>query len=211
MHTGIHDFELNLRTRVGVLGIALVLALSLPFCLVGLHFSRPSPTNPILQLQFFPRASIAQIKTQFPPTPERLPKQALNSNRAQSHPALAHREEAHDKLSVPDITASDVVSADQKTNESSLKWDSKTLKDAYMDSRSEIQKMADKGDRQLISVSKNKYEKFQVAANEATLPDCFGKDSAQQTTVKLGAVNVGVRGLLATPLLLSNVLKRKCK
>lgn len=78
-----------------------------------------------------------------------------------------------------------------------LPINSKSIAKAYNDSKSEIQKMAEASAKELNTPGKTKYDRFQTAAEEAAIPDCF-------------SANVGGT-LLSIPVLAYKALAGKCK
>jgi hypothetical protein len=78
-----------------------------------------------------------------------------------------------------------------------LPINSKSIAKAYKDSKSEIQKMAEASAKELNTPGKTKYDRFQTAAEEAVIPDCF-------------SANAGGT-LLSIPVLAYKALAGKCK
>lgn len=76
--------------------------------------------------------------------------------------------------------------------------DKDALKRAYLDSRSEIQKMADNSGKSLTAPHSTKYDQFQTAASAAAKADCLGPKS-------------GGAGLLSIPLIAIAAMTDKCK
>lgn len=71
-------------------------------------------------------------------------------------------------------TVTDEVSPTTKSSgEGILKWDRDSLRRAYEDSKTDIQKMAEISGKPLPKTQTTKYEKFQTAAESAVKPDCL--------------------------------------
>jgi len=80
----------------------------------------------------------------------------------------------------------------------SLNLDKKAIISAYNESKSEIQKMAEKSGKNPDSLRLTQSERLQSALNKAGKPDCIGKET-------------GGAGLLAMPLIAYLSLTDKCK
>lgn len=78
-----------------------------------------------------------------------------------------------------------------------LPINTKTIAKAYNDSKSDIQKMAEASAKELNTTVRTKYDKFQTAAEEAVIPDCFSANSGGT--------------LLSIPVLAYKALADKCK
>jgi hypothetical protein len=76
---------------------------------------------------------------------------------------------------------------------------------AYQDSRSDIQKMAERKDVNLRVQTPTKYDEFQIKAERAVIPDCL----ARGTSSKLGLDSL--KGLLVVPALAISAIRGKCK
>jgi hypothetical protein len=76
---------------------------------------------------------------------------------------------------------------------------------AYQDSRSEIQKMADRKGLNLRTQAPTKYDDFQSAAARAVIPDCLERGASS----KLGLDSL--KGLLIVPALALSAMRGKCK
>jgi hypothetical protein len=100
-------------------------------------------------------------------------------------------------ITMPDADKS--ATADLKKLPSApLQIDSKSIRRAYNDSKSDIEKMAERSGKSLNDSRANKYDRFGAAFAQAEKPDCIGKQTA-------GA------GLLAIPLIAYMVVADKCK
>ena len=84
------------------------------------------------------------------------------------------------------------------TSPTPLQWDSKSINKAYNDSKTEIQKMAERSGKEMNTPIKTKYEKFQTAAEQAATPDCLSPQS-------------GGLGLLSIPVIIFAAATDKCK
>jgi hypothetical protein len=109
-----------------------------------------------------------------------LPKEPANSNNSVNNSANSVASETAPALS------------------SKILGDKEALKRAYLDSRSEIQKMADNSGKSLTAPHSTKFDQFQTAASAAAKKDC------------LSANSVG-GGLLGIPLLAAMAALDKCK
>jgi hypothetical protein len=91
----------------------------------------------------------------------------------------------------------------------SLNIDSKALVKAFQDSKTEIQKMAERSGKSLSAPQETKYDQFQVAAKEAAIPQCTDADAMKHVPPLLGPVKLG--GLLAIPDWIRAGVTGKCK
>ena len=99
----------------------------------------------------------------------------------------------HDAMQIPD---SSVTSAELHR---------RAAFNAYQDSRSDIQKMAERRGVNLRAQTPTKYDEFQIAAERAVIPDCLAKG----TSSKLGLDSL--KGLLVVPALAVSAIRGKCK
>jgi hypothetical protein len=79
-----------------------------------------------------------------------------------------------------------------------LQVDSKAIRRAYQDSKTEIEIQAERSGKQLNDKPKTKFDRLESAVAAAAKPDCLGKDS-------------GGAGLLAIPVALYLLAADKCK
>jgi hypothetical protein len=79
-----------------------------------------------------------------------------------------------------------------------LQIDSKAIRKAYQDSKSEIEKLDERSGKLINDRPITKYDRFESAVSQAAKPECISKDTA-------GA------GLLAIPLIAYWVVTDKCK
>jgi hypothetical protein len=71
-------------------------------------------------------------------------------------------------------TVTDEVSpTTNSSGEGIIKWDRDSLRRAYQESKTDIQKMAEISGKPLPKTQTTKYEKFQTAAESAVKPDCL--------------------------------------
>ena len=80
-----------------------------------------------------------------------------------------------------------------------LPINSKTIAQAYNDSKSDIQKMAEASAKELNTPIKTKYDRFQTAAEQAVIPDCLAPQEP------------GGIGLFAIPVIAFQAATGKCK
>ena len=80
-----------------------------------------------------------------------------------------------------------------------LPINSKTIAQAYNDSKSDIQKMAEASAKELNTPIKTKYDRFQTAAEQAVIPDCLAPQGP------------GGIGLFAIPVIAFQAATGKCK
>jgi hypothetical protein len=95
-------------------------------------------------------------------------------------------------------SASSVASETAPALSTQILGDKEALKRAYLDSRSEIQKLADNSGKSLTAPHSTKYDQFQTAASAAAKADCLGPKS-------------GGAGLLSIPLIAIAAMTDKCK
>ena len=91
----------------------------------------------------------------------------------------------------------------------SLNIDRKALVRAFQDSKTEIQKMAERGGKSLSAPHETKYDEFQAAAKEAAIPQCSDADAMKHAPPSIGPINLG--GLLAIPHWINAGVTGKCK
>ncbi|MBC3809589.1 hypothetical protein H8K52_19795 [Undibacterium seohonense] len=122
------------------------------------------------------------------------------------------RKRTSSTLSVSELT--DVVQADHSTLEVTEplsrdvtlpEFRREAAFNAYQDSRSEIQKMADRKGLNLRTQAPTKYDDFQSAAARAVIPDCLERGASS----KLGLDSL--KGLLIVPALALSAMRGKCK
>lgn len=122
------------------------------------------------------------------------------------------RKRTSSTLSVSELT--DVVQADHSTLDVTepLRRDvtlpefrREAAFNAFQDSRSEIQKMADRKGLNLRTQAPTKYDDFQSAAARAVIPDCLERGASS----KLGLDSL--KGLLIVPALALSAMRGKCK
>jgi hypothetical protein len=160
----------------------------------GLSWLLPLPIKTEAQPEAKPRAIVPPRRvSQTPPAP---------AKPAAEKPAQAALPETASPLS------SETNAAQENPPTSTLKLDGKTIAQAYKDSRSDIQKMADAAGKQLQAAPAGKYEQFQTALEEARIPDCT-KDPLKHVPPKIGPVTLG--GFLVVPFIVKAVVTGKCK
>ena len=77
-----------------------------------------------------------------------------------------------------EITTIEQTSEAKPAAESTLKFDSKSIRRAYQDSKTDIQKMAEASGKPLIKTPyTSKYDEFQSAASRAAKKDCLSANS----------------------------------
>lgn len=91
----------------------------------------------------------------------------------------------------------------------SLNIDSKALVRAFQDSKTEIQKMAERSGKSLTATHETKYDEFQAAAKEAAIPQCSDADAMKHAPPSIGPIQLG--GLLAIPHWINAGVTGKCK
>jgi hypothetical protein len=159
--------------------------------------SNPTPlahsdTKAISQSNSKPTQSKTKVKAARSPS-ERI---TLSKTEAQAIHELP-KEPANSNNSVNN-SANSVASETAPALSSKILGDKEALKRAYLDSRSEIQKMADNSGKSLTAPHSTKFDQFQTAASAAAKKDC------------LSANSVG-GGLLGIPLLAAMAALDKCK
>ena len=91
----------------------------------------------------------------------------------------------------------------------SLNIDRKALVRAFQDSKTEIQKMAERSGKSLTATHETKYDEFQAAAKEAAIPQCSDADAMKHAPPSIGPIQLG--GLLAIPHWINAGVTGKCK
>ena len=168
--------------------------------------SKESNSNPTPRVQSDTKA-ISQSNSK--PTQS---KTKVNAERSPSERITLSKTEAQAIHELPKEPANRNNSANNSTNNgansvasetapalsSKILGDKEALKRAYLDSRSEIQKLADNSGKSLTAPHSTKFDQFQTAASAASKKDC------------LSANSVG-GGLLGIPLLAAMAALDKCK
>lgn len=90
-----------------------------------------------------------------------------------------------------------------------LNIDRKALVKAFQDSKTEIQKMAERSGKNLTAPHETKYDQFQTAAKEAAIPQCSDADAMKHVPPILGPVQLS--GLFAIPDWIRAGVTGKCK
>jgi hypothetical protein len=125
-------------------------------------------------------------------TPSNIERQSITSP---STAPLVSEETARTSNSASE---SKLESASSPTLTNKILNDKEALRRAYLESRSEIQKLADNSGKSLTAPHTDKYTQFQAAASAAAKPDCIGPKS-------------GGAGLLSIPLIAIAAMTDKCK
>lgn len=187
------------RQRMLAAGLAILLTLMFIKLLAytpGLQIRRLSQDSlqQFINLRFIELSNPKEVKTE----PEQKPVARAQKTASQSPPAkkslrIVPTTQATNPAA---ISASTELPADPLS--APLQIDSKAIRRAYQDSKTEIELQAEHSGRVLNDKPKTKFDRLETAVAQAAKPDCIGKDTA-------GA------GLLAIPLVAYWLATDKCK
>lgn len=120
-------------------------------------------------------------------------------------PSVSEKSAELSELHQPNESA--ILAGEARTE--SLNIDRKALARAVQDSKTEIQKMAERSGKNLTTPHESKYDQFQAAAKEAAIPQCSDADAMKHAPPRIGPVKL--EGLLAIPHWIHAGVTGKCK
>jgi hypothetical protein len=170
---------------------------AMQFFWVGQSSKAPSPT-PFVQSD---TKVISQINSKVKSNKTKV--SAANAPSESITLSKTETQAIHERPNEPSNTntnnsTSSVSSETAPTLSNKILSDKEALKRAYLDSRSDIQKLADNSGKSLTAPHSTKYDQFQTAASAAAKADCLGPKS-------------GGAGLLSIPLIAIAAMTDKCK
>lgn len=120
-------------------------------------------------------------------------------------PSVREKSSESSELNQPNESA--ILAGEARTE--GLNIDRKALARAFQDSKTEIQKMAERSGKSLTATHETKYDEFQAAAKEAAIPQCSDADAMKHAPPSIGPIKLG--GLLAIPHWIHAGVTGKCK
>jgi hypothetical protein len=141
---------------------------------------------------------LQMIPAEHPKVTDKIPTKKSATNKLKFIPAT-FRQAAKVSESTAVISAEITPTPTIEQAVTLLPINSKSIAKAYNDSKSDIQKMAEASAKELDTPVKTKFDRFQIAAEQAVIPDCLAPQGP------------GGIGLFAIPVIAFQAATGKCK
>jgi hypothetical protein len=189
--------------RITAALLALVITLAIPGLLHERnHGDNFGTANTVLNVRLIPNHAAA-ITSRITPAPTSIPTSARRPEvtSASTSTTKAPVYKLEQKTVRPDERAPLAAGTEPEMPSlasTPLQIDSKAIRKAYQDSKSEIEKLGERSGKLINDKPLTKFDRFESAVNQAAKPECISQDTA-------GA------GLLAIPLVAYWLVTDKCK